>query len=86
MRPNPLDLNMGSVPVALHAVGLAVVLAALTLPTTLRAQAPAQRETTAIYFGAFVTNPLTDVRLDSDSDTDYDYIGRYVYLTLTQHI
>lgn len=53
---------------ALHTVALGV----LAMPTALLAQSPAQRERAAITFGAFITNPLTDVRVDSDTDAGTD--------------
>ena len=48
---------------------LAVSLGALTVPAAVQAQQPENRERAAIAFGAFVTQPLTDVRVDGDTGT-----------------
>ena len=58
--------------VALHAVASVVAIGALAAPMTLLAQEPAARERASISFGAFITEPLTDVRLDSETDSGTD--------------
>ena len=49
-----------------------VGLGALSAPTTLLAQEPEQRERAAISFGAFISKPETEARVDSDSGQGTD--------------
>jgi len=60
---------------ARRAMGWAAALGCLSISTTLLAQEPLGRERGAISFGAFVSEPVTSARVDSDdgSGTDVDF-------------
>jgi hypothetical protein len=55
-----------------NAAILGLGIGALLLSTTLPAQAPAQRERAGVLFGAFISEPITSIRLDSDSGSGTD--------------
>lgn len=57
---------------ALRAMGWAAALGCLSMSTALLAQEPLGRERAAVSFGAFVSQPVTSARVDSDDGDGTD--------------